>query len=49
VNAYTAQRDAERAYHLERVFKKLKTVISAENAELLAGLLSDDNDDRDVA
>jgi hypothetical protein len=42
--------DALRAYHLERVFRKFNKVISAENAELLAGLLdSDSGEDRDVA
>jgi hypothetical protein len=50
VKAHTAQRDAERAYHLERVFSKFNTVISAEKAELLAGLLGDDNEgQQDVA
>lgn len=37
-----AKRDAARAYHLERVTRKFKMVISAENAELLAELLGDD-------
>jgi hypothetical protein len=50
VNAYTADRDALRAYHLERVHRQFNTVISAENAEMLAGLLDSDNgEDRDVA
>lgn len=34
--------DALRAYHLDRVTRKFQMVISAENAELLAGLLGDD-------
>jgi hypothetical protein len=42
VNAYKAKQDALRAYHLDRVVSKFKMVISAENAELLAGLLGDD-------
>ena len=39
------------AYHLDRVTSKFRMVISAENAELLAGLLASDDDDeqRDVA
>jgi hypothetical protein len=50
VKAYTADQCALRAYHLERVFRKFNTVISAENAEMLAGLLgSDSGEDRDVA
>jgi hypothetical protein len=35
--------DALRAYHLDRVMSKFKLVISAENAELLAGLLGSDS------
>ncbi len=43
MNAYRRKdQDALRAYHLERVASKFKMVISAENAELLAGLLGDD-------
>jgi len=43
VNAYRRKdQDALPAYHLERVVSKFKMVISAENAELLAGLLGDD-------
>jgi hypothetical protein len=43
VNAYRRKdQDALRAYHLERVVSKFRMVISAENAELLAGLLGDD-------
>jgi hypothetical protein len=36
--------DALRAYHLDRVFSKFNTVISAENAEILAGLLGIDEE-----
>lgn len=36
-----ADQDALRAYHLDRVTRKFTMVISAENAELLAGLLGD--------
>ena len=40
MSAYKAHdRDALRAYHLNRVVERFKTAISAENAELLAGLL----------
>jgi chromosome segregation and condensation protein ScpB len=50
VNAYKADRDAERAYHLERVTSSFKMVISAENAELLTELLGDDGgEQQDVA
>ena len=43
MNAYRRKdQDALRAYHLERVVSKFRMVISAENAELLAGLLGDD-------
>jgi hypothetical protein len=51
VNAYKAtDHDALRAYHLDRVVSKFKMVISAENAELLAGLLgSETGQERDVA
>lgn len=42
--------DALRAFHLERVTSKFTMAISAENAELLAGLLADERDDHlDVA
>jgi hypothetical protein len=42
--------DALRAFHLNRVMSKFKLVISAEKAELLAGLLgSDCGDQQDVA
>ncbi len=45
MNAYTAaDEDALRACHLTRVVSKFRTVISAENAELLAGMLSSDED-----
>lgn len=43
MDAYKAKQDALRAYHLERVVSKFKMVISADNAELLAGLLGDDD------
>lgn len=44
MNAYRRKdHDALRAHHLERVVSKFKMVISAENAELLAGLLGDDD------
>ena len=44
------ERDALYAYHLIRVTGKFKMVISAENAELLAGLLAGDGGERrDVA
>jgi hypothetical protein len=51
VKAYKANgQDALRAYHLNRVVSKFKMVISADNAELLAGLLADDSDSgQDVA
>jgi hypothetical protein len=51
VKAYRRKdQDALRAYHLDRVTSKFKMVISAENAELLAGLLDDDDAGRqDVA
>ena len=39
-------RDALRAYHLDRVVSKFKMVISAENAELLAALLGSDESDQ---
>jgi hypothetical protein len=42
--------DTLRAYHLDRVTRKFNSVISAENAELLAGLLgSDSGEGQDVA
>lgn len=42
--------DALRAHHLNRVTSKFKMVISAEKAELLAGLLDSGCDDQqDVA
>jgi hypothetical protein len=41
-----AGQDALRAYHLDRVVSKFKTVISAENAELLAALLGSGEDDQ---
>lgn len=45
VNAYTSNmdRDALYAYHLHRVVSKFKTVISAENAELLGRLIGGDD------
>jgi hypothetical protein len=52
VSAYRriTDKDALRAYHLNRVMSKFKMVISAEKAELLAGLLGSDCDDQqDVA
>jgi hypothetical protein len=36
--------EALRAFHLDRVVNKFKAVISAENAELLAGLLGSDEE-----
>jgi hypothetical protein len=35
----TTRADADRAYHLDRVARKFKYVISQEKAELLLGLL----------
>jgi hypothetical protein len=51
VNAYrrTTDQDALRAYHLDRVTRKFKMVISAENAEVLAGLLGDDSGEQQDA
>jgi hypothetical protein len=51
VDAYRlADQDALRTFHLDRVTSKFKMVISAENAELLAGLLAGDGDEwQDVA
>ena len=50
MNAYKAEQDALRAYHLERVTRRFKMVISADNAEILAKLIADDNDgEKDVA
>jgi hypothetical protein len=50
VSAYKGtDRDALRAYHLDRVVSKFKMVISAENAELLAGLLGSDEEAVDSA
>jgi hypothetical protein len=51
VNAYRRQadQDALRAYHLDRVTGKFKMVISAENAELLAGLLGSDGEEQQGA
>jgi len=51
VKAYKLEnQEALRAYHLDRVVGKFKMVISAENAELLAGLLGDDGgEQQDVA
>jgi len=51
VSAYRriTDQDALRAYHLDRVTSKFKMVISAEKAELLAGLLADDSDEQEVA
>jgi hypothetical protein len=40
-----ADQEALRAFHLDRVFSKFKTTISAENAELLAGLLGNGEED----
>ena len=39
-------REMLRAFHLDRVFSKFKLVISAENAELLAALLGNGEDDQ---
>jgi hypothetical protein len=45
VNAYKAEDpNALRAYHLDRVVAKFNMVISAENAEILAGLLGSDEE-----
>lgn len=44
-----ADREALRAFHLDRVFGKFKLVISAENAELLAALLGNGEDDQENA
>jgi hypothetical protein len=44
VNRESGQ-DAHFAFHLDRVVSKFKTTISAENAELLAGLLGSDEED----
>ncbi len=41
--------DALRAYRLNRMTRKFTMVISAENAELLAGLLGSDGDDEEGA
>lgn len=51
MNAYRlANQEALCAFHLDRVTSKFRMVISAENAELLAGLLAGDGDERqDVA
>jgi hypothetical protein len=52
VSAYRskADQDTQRAFHLNRVMSKFTMVISAEKAELLAGLLgSDCEDQQDVA
>ena len=49
MNAYKAKQDALFAYHLDRVTSKFKMVISAENAELLAGLLGSDREDEQGA
>jgi hypothetical protein len=51
VKAYRANdQDALYAYHLDRVTSKFKMVISAENAELLAGFLgSETGQEQDVA
>jgi hypothetical protein len=38
--------EALRAFHLDRVFSKFKLDISAENAELLAVLLGNGEDDQ---
>lgn len=44
----TRETDQEtlRAFHLDRVFSKFNLVISAENAELLAALLGNGEDDQ---
>jgi hypothetical protein len=47
VRAYKGtDQDALRAYHLDRVVSKFKAVISAENAELLAELLGNEDDEK---
>jgi hypothetical protein len=47
VRAYKeTDRDTLRAYHLDRVVSKFKMTISAENAELLAALLGNGEDDQ---
>lgn len=46
INYQEADRDALRAYHLDRIFAKFNLVISAENAELLAALLGTDEEDK---
>jgi hypothetical protein len=38
--------DTLRAYHLDRVVSKFKMIISAENAELLAALLGNGENDQ---
>lgn len=45
MNAYTTtkDRDALYAYHLERVTKKFKAMISPDNMELLAQLIGGDD------
>jgi hypothetical protein len=47
-NRETGQ-EALRAFHLDRVFSRFKLVISAENAELLAALLGNGEDDQENA
>jgi hypothetical protein len=44
-----ADREALRAFHLDRVFSRFKLVISAENAELLAELLGNGEGDQENA
>jgi hypothetical protein len=41
-----ADQETLRAFHLDRVFSKFKLEISAENAELLAALLGNGEDDQ---
>jgi len=46
VNAYRRkEQDADYAFHLDRVTSKFRMVISAENADVLAGLLAGDGDE----
>jgi hypothetical protein len=51
VNAYRRHtgHDALRAYHLDRVTSRFKARISAENAEMLAGLLDSDREEQQGA
>ena len=46
INHQQTDREALRAYHLDRIFAKFNLVISAENAELLAALLGTGEDNQ---